>query len=350
MRVVLFSILFSFFVWAIPSGQVGLAVAGEGHSHKKEEKHQKEKSGGHGHDEKEDHAKEKGSEHGDEHGDEDGDEHEEGLSLNKEVRSIIELKTEQARRRKLGGYIQVYGKIAQDTENYSYLIFEGEGIVESIKVGLGEVVNKGDVLLTIRKDDGEIEQMKSEIHGIVLSSFVKQGDRVDSFMSLLSIINMDVLRATIDIYERDFQLVKVGQKVVLKTAAFPNKNFYGKVVYLSPLVDEHTQAIRIRVDVQNLDHLLRLGMFVSGKLIYALDEKVLTLPLTALQELNGEDIVFVAGDGDNLEVREVVLGQIVDDYIEIVEGLEEGETVVTQGSFYLKSEKAKSSFGGGHGH
>ena len=54
--------------------------------------------------------------------------------------------------------------------------------------------------------------------------------------------------------------------------------------------------------------------------------------------------------GNNLKVREVVLGRMSNDYVEIEEGLSEGEVVVTQGSFYLKSEQAKEAFGDGHNH
>ena len=280
------------------------------------------------------------------------DDHEEEgvINLDEEARSMIQLKTEKISKRSLGGHLKVYGKIAKDTENYSYITFDGEGVVGAIETDLGGIVNKGTELLIIRKADGTIEHIKSEIHGVVLSIFVKSGDKVDSLTSLLSIIDVDTLRATIDIYERDLRLVSVGQEVKLTTAAYPNKTFNGKVVYVSPQVDEHTQAIKVRVDIKNPDHLLRLGMFVSGELIYASSEKVLVVSLNAVQQLNEEDVVFVAEEGNNLKVREVVLGRTVKDNVEIKKGLNKGEVVVTQGSFYLKSEQAKEIFGDGHNH
>lgn len=311
-------------------------------SHKGHDDHGKKSDSYEGHD---DHGEKSDSHEGhDDHG-------EEGvINLDEESRSMIQLKTERVSKRKLGGHLKVYGKIAKDTENYSYITFEGEGVVKSVKTQLGKLVNKGDKLLTIRKDDGELVDIKSNLHGLVLSIFAKPGDRVDSLSSLLSIIDVDTLRATIDIYERDLRLIKVGQKVSLTTAAYPNKKFKGKVVYISPQVDEHTQAIKVRVDVDNPDHLLRLGMFVSGELIYASGKKVLAVPLTAVQQLNGEDVVFVAEDGNNLKLKEVALGRISNDYVEVLKGLNEGETVATQGSFYLKSEQAKEAFGDGHNH
>jgi len=288
--------------------------------------------------------------HGDKH-EEHGDEHEEGgIKLGAESRSMIQLKTEQVQRRKLEGRLKVYGKIAKDTENYSYVTFNDEGRVELVDVELGATVNKGDVLLTVRKNDDAIEQVKSKIHGVIFSIFVKPGDRIDRLSSILSIVDIDKLRATIDIYEKDLRFVKVGQKVVLAASAFPDEEFMGRVVYISPQVDEHTQSIKARVDVDNDKHLLRLGMFVSGEVIYATDKRVLTVPAESVQSLNGEDVVFVSEEGDHFERRDVVLGQRVDDYIEIKKGVREGETVVTRGSFYLKSEQAKEAFGDGHNH
>ena len=369
MRTIIFSILVSFFLCSITVVPRALAVTKDEHHHGEHEDHKdihedeshdevQDVHDGHEHGEnkEDDHDDHKG--HGDHKENKGHDEHEghddhgeEGvISLDEEARAMIQLKTEKVSKRNLGGHLKVYGKIAKDTENYSYVTFEGEGVVKSINVDLGTIVDKGDELLIIRNDEGKVEHISSEMHGAVLSIFVKPGDRVDSLTSLLSIIDVDTLRATIDIYERDLSLVSVGQDVVLMTAAYPNKKFNGKVVYVSPQVDEHTQAIKVRVDIDNPDHLLRLGMFVSGELIYASGKKVLAVPLTAVQQLNEEDVVFMAEEGNNLKLREVVLGRTVNDYVEIKEGLSEGEFVVTQGSFYLKSEQAKEAFGDGHNH
>ena len=263
---------------------------------------------------------------------------------------MIQLQTEKVSRRKLGGKLKVYGKIAQDTENYSYATFNGDGRVKEVYIGLGAIVDKGDPLISIIKDDGNVEQVTSDMHGAVLSIFVKPRERIDRLTSLLSIVDVDTMRATIDIYEKDLRHIRVGQKVHLTTSAFPDKKFEGEVVYISPKVDEHTQSIKVRVDVKNPDHLLRLGMFVSGDLVYASDKTALAVPVSAIQQLNEEDIVFVAQDGDNLKLNEVTLGQTSDGYVEVIRGLKEGDMVVTQGSFYLKSEQAKESFGHGHAH
>lgn len=355
MRAIIFFIIASFYIWSVSGVPIVSAAAKDEHYHGEHGDHKGSKEDDlHGEDqdagERHDQGEHKEDDDHDDHKGHDDRGEERVISLDEESRSMIQLKMEKVSKKNLAGHLKVYGKIAKDTENYSYITFNGEGQVEKIEVALGSIVNKEDKLITIRKADGALEYIKSRIHGAVLSIFVKSGDRVDSLTSLLSIIDVDTLRATIDIYERDLSLVSVGQDVVLTTAAYPNKKFNGKVVYISPQVDEHTQAIKVRVDIANPDHLLRLGMFVSGELIYASGKKVLAVPLAAVQQLNEEDVVFVAEEGNNLKVREVVIGRTVNDNVEIKKGLSEGDVVVTQGSFYLKSEQAKAAFGDGHNH
>jgi multidrug efflux pump subunit AcrA (membrane-fusion protein) len=338
-------------------GKVVAKDAHDGHGHSKEEKDDSEahdehgKESGHAEEDHADHDHEGGSPH-DTHGDHEGhgEHEEEAIKLDEEAQSMIKLKTDTVQKRKLGGKLKVYGKIAKDTENYSYITFEGEGRVEKIHIGLGAIVDKGDPLISVRRDDGSIEKITSGMHGAILSIFVKPRERIDRLTSLLSIVDVDTMRATIDIYEKDLRHIHVGQKVVLTTSAFPDKKFEGEVVYISPQVDEHTQSIKVRVDVKNPDHLLRLGMFVSGELIYASDKTVLAVPVSAIQQLNQEDIVFVADGKDGFKPKEIVLGQESGGFIEVKKGLREGEVVATQGSFYLKSEQAKEAFGDGHNH
>jgi len=326
-----------------------------GHGHEKKIK-EKEKHGEHkehGHEKKSSRDEHKDhDEHADPGGHEGHDEHaEEGvIKLNEEARKMVQLKTETVRSRQLGNRLKIYGKIAKDTEDYSYITYDNEGRVKKLFVELGDIVSEGDPLVSIELPDGQHKEIISDIHGMVFSIFANPGDRVDRLTSLISIMNIDTLRATADIYEKDLRFVKVGQKVELSTAAFPDQKFYGKVVYISPQVDEHSQSIKARLDIDNSEHLLRLGMFFSAELIYASKNSVLTVPIQAIQTLNEEDVVFVEKDGDRLELREVVLGRKMDDYVEIKKGLHEGEVVVTKGSFYLKSEQAKEGFGDGHNH
>lgn len=282
--------------------------------------------------------------------DEEGEGHKEGVvELDEEAQKMIQLETAKVEKRLVEKRLKVFGKIAKDTEEHSYVTAD-EGIIEKIHLDLGATVEKGTSLLTVRKADGSMQEVLSEHPGIILAMYVKRGDHVDRLKSLMSIVNIDKLRVTVDVYEKDISYIKIGQKAEIESIAFQGKKFSGEVVYISPQVEEESQAIKVRIDVDNSEHLLRLGMFVSVELIYGSDKEVLAVPQSAVQELNGEDIVFVMEDINKFALREVALGQSFGDYVEIKKGAQENEKVVTQGSFSLKSEKAKESFGDGHGH
>ena len=301
-----------------------------------------------GHDH-EDHREVNEQKHDDHEGE--GEHHEESImEVNQEAREMIGLETTKVQKKTFGDRLKVYGKVAKDTEQYSHITYAKGGVVEKVHVALGDIVDEGADLLTIRQSDGVTEQIKSSEHGTIISIYVKPGDKVDRLKSLVSIVNLDILRATIDIYERDLRFVKIGQQVEVMSIAYPAKIFHGKVVFISPEIDDESKSIKVRVDVDNSEHLLKLGMSISGELIYHTDRESLIVPKSAIQLVNNENVVFVPQEKDEIEIREVVLGHAVGELIEVKSGLIKGEQVVVNGSFYLKSEREKEAFGDGHAH
>ncbi len=280
------------------------------------------------------------------------EEHEEGvLKLSAESREMIQLKSEKVTRRTLRDRLKVYGQIARDSDNYSHINFTSDGIVEEIAVKVGDIVDVGHTLLAVRQSNSNIQKIISPSHGTVISIYVKPGDKVDRLKSLISLVNMDLLRVTIDIYEKDLRFIKIGQKVEFKSVAYPDKTFHGKVVFISPEIDEESKSIKVRVDIDNNKHLLKLGMSLSGELFYLSDHDVLVVAKDAVQTSGNESIVFVLDEHGDIEAREVVVGHAFDNVVEIKSGLKEGDEVVTHGSFYLKSELEKEAFSGdGHAH
>lgn len=321
------------------------SFAEDGHDHGSElhdKASEREDHEGHGHDQK----------GHDEHGHEEEGEHQEENSLvvDEEARQMIGLETVVTEHRTFGDRLKVYGKIAKDTDQYSHITFPEGGVVKTVHTKLGDIVDAGTELFAITKADGTQEKVLSPGHGSVISIYIAEGDKVDRLKPLVSIVNLDTLRTTIDIYEKDLSFVKIGQPVELMSIAYPDKVFHGKVVFISPEIDDESKSIKVRVDVDNSEHLLKLGMSISGELIYHTDRESLVVPRSAIQQLNGEDVVFVPSHEDEIEIREVLLGHAFGDAVEVKSGLREGEKVVTRGSFNLKSEREKGAFGDGHAH
>jgi RND family efflux transporter MFP subunit len=112
--------------------------------------------------------------------------------------------------------------------------------------------------------------------------------------------------------------------------AWPDRDFKGKVLRLSPTIDQKTRAVRAEVEIENGDGLLRPGMFVEVTLIGERREQVPVIPRRALAERGGKRVVFVLR-GQRVAQQEVTVGLGDDTQVEVSKGVEPGDRVVVRG-------------------
>jgi len=280
-----------------------------------------------------------------------GKEEMEVVPMSKESQDLIGLEFVTAGKRPLQTTIEVTGEIAQETEQVVHVTAPEAGRLKSFLIGLGEVVEEGTPVCIIETRTGENVEIQAPGHGIILAQYVKEGDSVDTLTSILTIADPDVLRVSFNVYEKDLAGIKMGQKVNVYSAAYPGKAFEGGIVFISPRVDEKTRTIKIRVDVKNEEHLLKFGMFVTGKILVPLSEEALLVPDRAVQMIEGKPVVFIPHEeGDEFLVREIKTGRKTGEWIEVLDGVTEGERLVGKGSFYVKSEHLKGELSEGHAH
>jgi membrane fusion protein, heavy metal efflux system len=171
--------------------------------------------------------------------------------------------------------------------------------------------------------------------------------------ALFIVSDLSTLWVVIDIYEKDMSRVKPGIGVKLLVAAYPGKEFKGKISYIGDVVDQQTRTVKARVTIDNRGSFLKPGMFVTASVEAAKDPragKMIALPEEAVFLDGSERYVFVhEGDG-RFAVRRVAVGAVSGLRIEIREGLKEGDMVVTKGVFTLKSELRKETLHDDHGH
>jgi cobalt-zinc-cadmium efflux system membrane fusion protein len=265
---------------------------------------------------------------------------------------MIGLEWVTVRSEPLRSSVEVVGEIAQETENVTHVTCPERGTLKSVLVKLGEVVEKGTPLCRVQTKAGTELEVTSPGHGIVLAQYSKEGELVDTLTSVMTIANPDLLRASFNVYEKDLAGIKVGQKVIVKSIAYPEREFDGEVIFISPSVDEKTRAVKIRVDVKNEEHLLKFGMFVTGEILVPISDEVLILPHNAIQSVEGKSVVFIPSIDapDEFVMKEVQTGRKTATQMEIVGGVTGGEKVVGKGSFYLKSELLKGELEEGHAH
>ena len=137
-------------------------------------------------------------------------------------------------------------------------------------------------------------------------------------------------------------LTWAGSLMAVASAAYGAERFAGTIDAVGDVINPATRRVTVRVTVPNPGRRLKPQMFASVALGTAAPRRVLVVPTRAVQQSNGETVVFVRGaDGAYLR-RPVTIGGDVDGLVEIVRGLEEGEPVVTAGAFLLKSAVVSS--------
>jgi len=135
--------------------------------------------------------------------------------------------------------------------------------------------------------------------------------------------------------------------VEVTVPAFPGKIFTGHLNYVAGIMDEATRTVKVRTVIDNKDQLLRPGMFCGVRLLLTSEEDILAIPKEALLSDEGVDFVFKHMQGDYFLRQNVRKGRAFDAAVEILEGLEPGQTIVAEGAFVLKSDVLRSKMGAG---
>lgn len=185
--------------------------------------------------------------------------------------------------------------------------------------------------------------------GSIIKKHVTPGELVGAD-ELYTIADLDVVWLLTSVHEKDLARVKQGQAATVVTQAYPDRPFPGRLTWIAATIDEQTRTLTVRVEVDNKERVLRPGMFARVLLAAETKKGVLTIPETAVLTERGETFVFVEESAGRYQRREIRPGIRASGALEVLDGLKEGEKVVTAGSFILKSELGKAGFEAGHGH
>ena len=182
------------------------------------------------------------------------------------------------------------------------------------------------------------------IGGVVTARSANSGQVVAMGQELFVVTDLGTVWLVGDLYEQDFATIRVGSDAMVTTAAYPGSEFRGRVSYIDPRVDPQTRTAKVRVEVSNPGGRLRLGMYVSMVFAGARGPRGVVVPRAAVQSMGDQSVVFlpVAGEEGRFLRRKVKLGSTSGNSYFVLEGLRAGDTVVTDGSFLLRAEAARS--------
>jgi Cu(I)/Ag(I) efflux system membrane fusion protein len=369
-------------------------------------------------------------------------------TMSEEAKKLAEVETTPVRRQTAKVIIRMVGQVYEDETRQATLTARVDGRLDEMYISFtGVSVNQGDPMVkiwsptliksqvelfeTIRSDSDksllkgaeeklkqygmtqeQIEQiernrkpdlyvtLRAPISGVVTKKLALLGQFVKEGQDMYMINDFSKVWVKMDAYESDLPWIRYGQDVTFTTPAVPGRTFQGRVLFIDPMLDTKTRSVKVRVEPDNPDLILKTAMFVSAELQAEVDAKgrliksewvgkyvcpmhprdqassepgicpdskmplrpatsfgysdeknpelPLVIPASAPLITGKRSIVYVElpGNRPTYELREVVLGPRAGDYYVVYSGLKEGERVVTKGNFKIDSAMqilAKSS-------
>jgi membrane fusion protein, copper/silver efflux system len=295
-------------------------------------------------------------------------------------------KSEPVMRRTVRSIIRAPGTIQEDERRVSVVALRFEGFVESVaKVTTGDHVHKGQVLMNVyspalssaaaeylsainagatgkelkgarRRLENlatpepaikELERTReislsipwlAPQDGDVLERNAVNGMRAGPGDVLFRIADHSLVWVVLDIAERDLAQVALGMKVTIRPRGLGGQTFTGEVALIYPHLMTRTRTARIRVELPNPDELLRPEMYVDAEIETGTPDPVLAVPESAVLDSGTRRAVLVDKGEGRFEPREVKLGRRGGGYVEIAQGISEGEAVVTSANFLIDAE------------
>lgn len=264
----------------------------------------------------------------------------EGVYISLEKQQLIGVKTEPVKRINLVKIVRAFGKIAYDPE----LVITQEEFIQALNnednvkdSPLQDVIDRAK---SLRK----AAEQKLKLLGMNDDQIVQLGKDRKAETNLYLPGKGEDVWAYISIYEYEIGLVKVGQAAEIEASAYPGETFSGEVMSISPVLDASTRTNQVRVKVKNIEDKLKPEMSVNAKIKIDLGEK-LAVPEAAVLDTGLRKIAYLSKEGDIMESREIKTGQKAEGYYEVLEGLNEGDIVVTSGNFLIDSESKLKSIG-----
>lgn len=179
----------------------------------------------------------------------------------------------------------------------------------------------------------------SPVDGFIGRRYLDPGAYVTSNTAVVSVVDVRLVRLLANIVERDLRMVGEGVPAHIEVDAFPDESFTGRVARVAPVLDPATRTAEIEIEIPNPDFRLKPGMYARVGLSVGRKSGALVVPREALivrTSARGVFVVDEAGDARNARFAALVTGLEDDRYVEVVEGVAEGERVVTTGAAGLQ--------------
>lgn len=197
----------------------------------------------------------------------------------------------------------------------------------------------------------EYVTLRSLTNGVVLEKPSVEGKRFEPGEVLYQIVDLSRVWVLADVFEQDLGMIHPRQMATIRVDAYPDRIFSGEVAFIYPKVTPETRTAIVRIELPNIDELLKPAMYAHVEFAsFHTDDKVLTIPDSAVLDTGTRRLVLVDLGGGRYEPRTVKLGMQADGYTEVLGGLNEGEAVVVKANFLIDAESNLKAAISGFGH
>lgn len=186
--------------------------------------------------------------------------------------------------------------------------------------------------------------LPSPVSGTVIARSANPGEIIQVNKEILRVADLSSVWVIGQVYEKDLARIKVGSGASITSEAYPGRVFRGQVSYVDPTLDPATRTAQLRIELGNPGQTLKIGMYVN--VAFATlggASTIAVVPANAVQNINNQQVVFVAlNEGNLFAMRPVRLGPEANGRYPVLEGVAVGDRIVTEGSFLLRAEWLKS--------
>lgn len=251
---------------------------------------------------------------------------------------IVPVQTITAQSREFIDIVKASGNIQADAEVTLYSKVPGKIVRNDVK--MGTVVTPGMTVAMVSRDEVgyqfNVFEVKSDVKGVVSRVLQNPGALVNPNTPLMTLVDIDVVKAVAAVDELKIRFVRLGQSVKVRLQAYPNDVFNAVVSNISPVANSATRTIEVEVSIANKNHRIKPGMYAEVEFEEG-RHRGLVLPIVAVVDRGGRKYVFAVADGKAL-MKEVVTGAVVGDIIEITSGIDGTEILVTSGADKLENK------------
>jgi membrane fusion protein (multidrug efflux system) len=219
---------------------------------------------------------------------------------------------------------------AQLASSQQHLKLVREGARQEVKEASRAKLKEMEALLAQEQIRLQNTNIVAPFQGEIIRKYVDEGALVSSSTPIVNLVHTVTVKIVANVLERDIPLLKLGMKAAIRTETYPNTVSEGKVARINIGLDMSTRTLQAEIEIPNSNRLLKPGMFARVEVVLLEKTGVLAIPNNAVILDRGERFVYVA-EGNKGVRKAIVTGIEQDRFVEIKEGLMEGDQVVVRG-------------------